>query len=187
MVISSALCTQLSVLGLLHWRPSYWWCSPRVASTSPTLIIATALKDYLKPVKTFKRYERWSGSAIKFESFLSCILKVVSLISYWFWWCEGPCSKQSLVIRDLPGKKVSSFSTLFDICTNVTPIIQTHNILTPHNRTHKNPLKPLKVLLWWVRLPASNIWKIIMGNLLDNFPEIDAIMGTFFMGLLITF
>ncbi len=28
--------------------------------------------------------------------------------------------------------------------TNVTPIIQTHNILTSHNRTYNNPLKPIK-------------------------------------------
>jgi hypothetical protein len=30
--------------------------------------------------------------------------------------------------------------------TNVTPIIQTHNILTSHNQTHKNPREPIKKL-----------------------------------------
>jgi hypothetical protein len=29
-------------------------------------------------------------------------------------------------------------------CTNVTPIIPTHNILTSHDRTHQNPLEPKK-------------------------------------------
>jgi hypothetical protein len=54
--------------------------------------------------------------------------------------------------------------------TNVAPIIQTHNILTSHNRTPKNHLEPIKnALLLWVRLSGSNIWKIIMGTLLDNF------------------
>jgi hypothetical protein len=62
--------------------------------------------------------------------------------------------------------------------TNVTPIIRTHNILTSHKWTHKTPLEPIKnALLFWVHLQASNIWKIIMGTLLDNLPEIDAIIG----------
>jgi hypothetical protein len=51
----------------------------------------------------------------------------------------------------------------------VTPIIRT---LTSHNQTHKK-----NSLSLCVRLPTSNIWKIIMGNLLDNFPEIDAIIN----------
>jgi hypothetical protein len=67
------------------------------------------------------------------------------------------------------------------LITNVTPIIRTHNILTSHNRTHKNPLEPIKnALLLWVCLPASNIWKIIVGTLLDDFLEIDAIIGGVF-------
>ncbi len=71
------------------------------------------------------------------------------------------------------------------LCTNVTPIIQTHNILSSHNRTHKHPLKPIKnALLLWVRLPASNIWKIIMGTCWMIFLRLEA---SFFVGLLITF
>jgi hypothetical protein len=62
--------------------------------------------------------------------------------------------------------------------SNVTPITQTHNILTSHNQTYKNPLKPIKKgLLLWVPLPARNIWKIIMETLLDDFLDIDAIIG----------
>jgi hypothetical protein len=44
-------------------------------------------------------------------------------------------------------------------------------------------------LFLWVHLPASNISKIVMGTLLDNLFEIDAIIGDiiFFTGLLIAF
>jgi hypothetical protein len=33
--------------------------------------------------------------------------------------------------------------------TNVSPIIRTHNILTSHNWTHNNPLKPIKTKLYY--------------------------------------
>ncbi len=50
---------------------------------------------------------------------------------------------------------------IFFRTTNVTPIIRTHNVLTSHNQTHNNPLKPIKkrARLLWVHLPASNVWQ----------------------------
>jgi hypothetical protein len=33
--------------------------------------------------------------------------------------------------------------------TNVTPKIQTHNILTSHDQTHENPLEPIKKLYYY--------------------------------------
>ncbi len=41
--------------------------------------------------------------------------------------------------------------------TNVTPIIRTHNILTYHNRTHNNPLEPIKKELYYYRFVSQQV------------------------------
>ncbi len=41
--------------------------------------------------------------------------------------------------------------------TNVTPIIRTHNILTSHNQTHKNPLEPIKKMFYYYGFVSQQV------------------------------
>jgi hypothetical protein len=82
--------------------------------------LAGCLKELLK------RYSRYSITAIPVFSLLSHLL--------------GVKRQKSLHATFF---LVAWFGIL---CTNVTPIIQTHNILTSHNHTNKNSLKPIKKL-----------------------------------------
>jgi hypothetical protein len=52
-------------------------------------------------------------------------------------------------VQDVVSFSLRKFQFLLHQVTNVTPIIRTHNILTPHNRTHRNPLKHIKKLCYY--------------------------------------
>jgi hypothetical protein len=115
-----------------------WWC----CFTDVCCEIVQVF--YSGRIRRFQFSWKW---ALIFYLFFLLICKLLSI----FWaWPNVICYK---------GTYSSHFSlqylSLLKAYTNVTSIIWAHNILTSHNRTHNNPLEPIKktALLLWVRLP----------------------------------